>query len=51
MKPILPWPGGKSAIAQEIIDMMPADFDRYIEPFVGGGRDLAVIDAKQSTHI
>ena len=51
MKPLLQWPGGKSAIAQEIIDMMPTDFDRYIEPFVGGGRDLAVINAKQGTHI
>lgn len=37
MKPLLQWPGGKSAIAQEITDMMPTDFDRYIEPFVGGG--------------
>lgn len=51
MKPILQWPGSKSAIAQEIIDMMPADFDRYIEPFVGGGRDLVVVSAKQGTHI
>ena len=45
MKPILQYPGGKSAIAQEIISMMPANFDRHIESFVGGG-DLAVVDAK-----
>lgn len=38
MKPILQWPGGKSAIAQEIIDMIPANFDKYIEPFIGGVR-------------
>ena len=37
MKPILQWPGGKSSVAQEIIDMIPTDFNRYMEPFVGGG--------------
>lgn len=37
MRPLLQWSGGKSAIAQEIISMMSTDFDRYIEPFVGGG--------------
>lgn len=38
MKPLLQWPGGKSSIAQEVISMIPTDFDRYIEPFVGGAR-------------
>ena len=36
MKPILKWPGGKSREIAQIYGMIPS-FDRYIEPFFGGG--------------
>ena len=36
MKPVLKWPGGKSREIAQIYGMIP-DFDRYIEPFFGGG--------------
>ena len=36
MKPLLKWPGGKAREISEIYGMIP-DFDRYIEPFFGGG--------------
>lgn len=36
MKPIIKWPGGKSGEIQKIHDLIPP-FDRYIEPFFGGG--------------
>ncbi len=36
MKPILKWPGGKSREIAQIYGLIPA-FDRYIEPFFGGG--------------
>ena len=36
MKPLIKWPGGKSGEIQQFIHMIP-EFDRYIEPFVGGG--------------
>ena len=36
MKPILKWPGGKSREIAQIYGMIPP-FDRYIEPFFGGG--------------
>lgn len=36
MKPLIKWPGGKSGeIAQ--FEMLIPEYDRYIEPFVGGG--------------
>jgi DNA adenine methylase len=36
MKPLIKWAGGKSGEIKYIEDMLPK-FDRYIEPFFGGG--------------
>ena len=36
MKPIIKWPGGKAEEIKEIIDIIPS-YNRYVEPFVGGG--------------
>ena len=36
-KPILKWAGGKSQLLPEIKKRMPVSFNKYIEPFVGGG--------------
>lgn len=36
MKPILKWPGGKSREIAQVYGLIP-EFDRYIEPFFGGG--------------
>lgn len=38
--PILKWAGGKQGIATRLIDLFPTGFDRYFEPFVGGGSVL-----------
>ena len=38
--PILKWAGGKQAIAHRLVRFFPANFDRYFEPFVGGGSVL-----------
>ncbi len=37
MNPIIKWPGGKSREIKEIDKLIPKEFDRYIEPFFGGG--------------
>lgn len=37
MKPILKWTGGKRSELTIIKEYMPEKFNRYIEPFVGGG--------------
>ena len=35
--PFVKWAGGKSQILSEIDSMIPFEFNRYFEPFVGGG--------------
>lgn len=37
MQPFIKWPGGKQEELKVIIPNMPSKFNRYIEPFVGGG--------------
>jgi len=36
MKTIIKWPGGKSREINKIVHLIPA-YDRYVEPFFGGG--------------
>lgn len=36
MKPLLKWPGGKAREIDQISSLIP-EYDRYIEPFFGGG--------------
>ena len=37
LKPILKWAGGKSGLLPQLFEYFPCQFNRYIEPFVGGG--------------
>ena len=37
MKPIVKWAGGKIKQCSSIVKMMPSKYNRYIEPFIGGG--------------
>ena len=34
---LLKWPGGKRALLKHILAFVPSKFNRYYEPFVGGG--------------
>lgn len=36
-KPILKWAGGKTQLLSELLPKVPKSFNRYIEPFFGGG--------------
>jgi len=36
-KPILKWAGGKTQIIAELNERIPEKYNKYIEPFVGGG--------------
>jgi len=38
--PVLKWAGGKQGIADQLIRYFPPHFERYFEPFVGGGSVL-----------
>lgn len=35
--PFLKWAGGKQALADQILPLVPSSLQRWIEPFVGGG--------------
>lgn len=48
MSPILKWAGGKSQILEYIADSMPADFNNYYEPFIGGASVLLGISPAQA---
>src|SRR5690554_5001823 len=37
MEPFVKWAGGRRQILDELLSKMPNNFNRYIEPFVGGG--------------
>lgn len=36
LKPFTKWTGGKRQLLPKLIDLMPKQFNRYYEPFVGG---------------
>lgn len=36
-KPLLKWAGGKTQLIPNLMKAMPRQFNRYIEPFIGGG--------------
>ena len=46
LSPIIKWPGGKEKELKHIIPNMP-QFERYFEPFVGGGSVFMSINAKE----
>jgi len=48
VNPVLKWAGGKQAIARRLVDAFPVDFDRYFEPFVGGGSVLFALRPKRA---
>ena len=46
LQPIIKWPGGKEKELKHIIPNLP-NFERYFEPFVGGGSVFMGINAKE----
>lgn len=36
-RPVLKWAGGKRALLSQLVPLFPSTFERYVEPFVGGG--------------
>ena len=48
MKPFIKWAGGKEKELPIILENLPKDYDRYIEPFVGGGAVYFAINSPNS---
>ena len=49
-KPFLKWVGGKTQLLPEISKRMPADYDKYFEPFLGGGAVFFALQ-KQNAYL
>lgn len=47
-KPFLKWVGGKRSILPELIARMPASYETYREPFVGGGALFFAVQPKKA---
>lgn len=47
-KPFLKWVGGKSQLLPEISKRIPLNYDRYFEPFLGGGAVFFYLQPKQA---
>ena len=48
LKPFIKWAGGKEKELPIILDNLPHKFNRYIEPFVGGGSVYLSINSESS---
>lgn len=46
--PILKWAGGKQGISARLLELFPPSFDRYFEPFVGGGSVLFTLRPRKA---
>lgn len=47
MRPVLRWAGGKFNLSRVLLDLLPKDYERLVEPMVGGG---ALFFASQPAH-
>ena len=43
-KPVIKWTGSKRSQAKKIVSLMPEQYNRYFEPFIGGGSVLYSLD-------
>jgi len=47
-KPFIKWAGGKNGLVSQLIKFLPSKFNRYHEPFLGGGALFYVLRPKKS---
>ena len=47
-KPVIKWVGGKRQIIDELIDLLPNSYNRYFEPFIGGGALFFLLEHQNS---
>jgi DNA adenine methylase len=48
IKPFLKWAGGKTQLIPELSKYIPKSFDKYIEPFIGGGAFFFYLNPKKA---
>ena len=47
-KPFLKWAGGKTQLISSLLQFIPIEFSKYIEPFIGGGALFFALSHQQS---
>lgn len=47
-KPFLKWAGGKTQLLKELCKYIPENYNKYIEPFIGGGAMFFNLNANES---
>lgn len=47
-KPVLKWAGGKRQMLPQLRRVLPASFDRYVEPMIGGGAVFFALSPKRA---
>lgn len=48
MQPLIKWPGGKSSEIEYIKDIIPNNYERYVEPFCGGAAVYFYLEPNKS---
>ncbi|MFQ9177185.1 MAG: DNA adenine methylase [Christensenellaceae bacterium] len=48
MSPVLKWAGGKTQLLAQITARMPKTYNRYYEPFIGGGAVWLAVTPEQA---
>ena len=49
LKPFTKWTGGKRQLLPELLELMPREFNRYYEPFLGGGALFFELTPREAT--
>jgi DNA adenine methylase len=48
VRPVLKWAGGKTQLLPQLLASMPSTYEKYLEPFIGGGALFFSLDSKRS---
>lgn len=48
IKPFLKWAGGKTQLLTELHKLIPLEYNKYIEPFIGGGAMFFSLNSEKS---
>lgn len=50
LSPFLKWPGGKRWFVNHYLEIIPAEYNNYYEPFLGGGSVFLHYDRKRQLY-